>query len=138
MTRYWPYAVRSSIFCVKLVTDMPWSTCNRFVQKKKGKNVFFLRKRLTIIIDLFEGLWLVGTFSALAPVLGSQQKDWLCHSVPPFMAVSMIPNVWHSSCYYCMRHSWLTKFGAISLNQLVHDYTESSCLLWYAITQGNH
>ena len=29
------------------------------------------------------------------------------------MAVSMIPNIWHSSCY-CVRHSWLTKFGVIS------------------------
>ena len=56
-----------------------------------------------------------GTFSALAPVLSPQQKKWLlvCHPLPPFMAVSMMPNMqwWPSSCYYCMRHSWLTKLG---------------------------
>ena len=38
----------------ELFSHMPWSTCNRPVQKKP------LRKRLTII-DLFEGLWSVET-----------------------------------------------------------------------------
>ena len=33
------------------------------------------------------------TFSALAPVLGSFQKNWLGHPLPLFMAVSMIPNI---------------------------------------------
>ena len=33
------------------------------------------------------------------------------------MAVSTIRNMWRSSCY-CMRHSWLTKFGVICSNQL--------------------
>ena len=51
------------------------------------------------ITDLFEGLWLVGTFSALAPVLGPSPKNWLCHPHPLFMAFSMIPNnMWHSGC----------------------------------------
>ena len=54
------------------------------------------------------------TFSALAPVLGPSQKNGLCHPLPLFMAVSMIPNMWHSSCY-CMRQSWLTKIGVICL-----------------------
>ena len=40
--------------------DMPWSTCSRLVQKKMGKYMFFLRKRLTIF-GLFDGLWSVGT-----------------------------------------------------------------------------
>ena len=56
------------------------------------------------------------TFSVLAAVLGPQQK-WLCHPLPLFMAVSMMLSMWYSS-RYCMRHSWRTHFGAISLNQL--------------------
>ena len=34
---------------------LEYSTCNRFVQKKRGKETFFLRKRPTIT-DRFEGL----------------------------------------------------------------------------------
>ena len=36
MTWRWPCAIRSSNTgsCMKLLTDMPWSTCNRLVQKK--------------------------------------------------------------------------------------------------------
>ena len=43
------------------------------------------------------------------------------------MAVSIIPIMWHSSCY-CMRHSWLTKIGVSCLNQLiVEDKKSLSC-----------
>ena len=35
------------------------------------------------------------TFSALAPMLGPYQKNWLCHPLPLFMAVSMITNTWY-------------------------------------------
>ena len=62
-----------------------------------------------------------GTFSPLAPVLliALQQKKWLCHPLPLlFMAVGINPNAWRSSSY-CMRYSWLTQFGAFSLNQAV-------------------
>ena len=31
------------------------------------------------------------TFSALTPVLGPLQKNWLCHPLPLLVAVSMIP-----------------------------------------------
>ena len=62
------------------------------------------------------------TFSGLAPVLGPQQKSWLCHPIPLFMAVSMMQNTWHSSGY-CTRHSWLTKLGVIRLNQVVVLFT---------------
>ena len=31
------------------------------------------------------------TFSALAPVLAPYLKNWLCHPLPVFMTVSMIP-----------------------------------------------
>ena len=72
--------------------------------------------------DYYWPLWrpVIGrdTFSALAPVLGPWRKDWLCYPLPLFTAVSTIPNMWHSSCY-CMRRSWQTKFGGLSLNQLV-------------------
>ena len=56
-------AVRSQILntCVKPFTDMPWSTCSRLVQKKKGKHFFFFVRKCLAIIDLFEGLWSVGT-----------------------------------------------------------------------------
>ena len=61
MIRYWPYAVRSSNICAKSFVGVPQSTCNRRVRKKIVKKMLFsLRKRLTII-DLFEGLWSVGT-----------------------------------------------------------------------------
>ena len=58
------------------------------------------------------------TSSALAPVVGPKQKHWLCHPAPLFVAVSMMSNMWPSSCCWG-RHSWLTKFGVLSLNQLV-------------------
>ena len=45
-------------------------------------------------------------------------KKWLCHPLPLFVAVSMIPNMWHSS-WQCMRHSWLTNPGFSCLDQLV-------------------
>ena len=52
--------VRSSNVCVKLFTDMPWSTCSRLVQKK-GRFVFFLPRKRPTIFDLFDGMWSVGT-----------------------------------------------------------------------------
>ena len=48
----------------------------------------------------------------------SLTKKTDCRPLTLFMAVSMIPNRWHSSCY-CKRHSCLTKFGVLRLNQLV-------------------
>ena len=61
-----------------------------------------------------------GTFPALAPVLGPEQKK---------LAMSLFCTV-HGGQYdieyvtseqlsYCMRHSWRTKLGAIILNQVV-------------------
>ena len=85
-TWYWPYAIRPSNVCVKVVTDMPWITCHRLFQKKctsHTRYVFLVGKRLAIV-DLFEGLWSVGTrlFSSLqtvvAPVLGPEQKAGYC------------------------------------------------------------
>ena len=57
-------------------------------------------------------------FFAATASPGSWTKKTGCHPLLLFMAVSMIPNVWHSSSY-CMPHSWLTQFGAFSLNQPV-------------------
>ena len=102
---------------------MPWSTWKRLVQKKNGQLFFSpYSKRLPGIY--YWPLWrsVIGrdTISVLAPVLGPWQKKKLCHPLPLFMAVSMIVNtaMWHSSCW-CMRHSWLTKFGVLCLNKLV-------------------
>ena len=53
-------------------------------------------------------------------------KSWLWHPLPLFMAISMIPNMWHS-IFSCMRHSWTTEFGVWCLNQLVHHKEK---MLW--------
>ena len=68
-------------------------TWNRLVQKKKEKekkNGFFLRKHVNVH-HLFERP-VVGrdTLSPLAPALGPQQKNWECHPLPLFMAISMV------------------------------------------------
>ena len=66
---------------------MPWSTWNRLVQKKRWEQGFSLRKRLTII-DLFEGLRLLGTHfrRQYQPVLpGRSLIEKLVTS--PFLAV---------------------------------------------------
>ena len=49
-----------------------------------------------------------------AHIFGASASPRLCHPFPLFMAVRMIPNMWHSRCY-CIRHSWLTKFGGVTL-----------------------
>ena len=55
--------------------------------------LFFLILTVNAYLLLtFEGLIGRDTFSVLAPVLGPSQKNWLCHPLPLFMAVSMIPN----------------------------------------------
>ena len=48
------------MFCVKLFTGEPWSTCSRIVQKKNEEKMFCLQKRLTIL-GFLGGLWSVGT-----------------------------------------------------------------------------
>ena len=88
-------------------------TWNRLVQKKKGgKNV-----STETPVHHWPFWWPVAggdTFILpLAPVIAPEQKNWPCHPLPLFMAVSMILNLWHSSSY-CMPHSWLTQFGAFS------------------------
>ena len=87
-------------------------------EKKNEKNNVFLWKRLVITF----GSPVVGgdAFSALALVLGPEQKNWLCHPLPLLTAISMMINMWHSSCYF-RRHSGGPNFlgGAIHSNQLV-------------------
>ena len=60
MTWYWSYAFKPSNSCLERSPDMPWSTRDRLVQNKIKKNVFFVWKGVAIM-DLIEGLWLVGT-----------------------------------------------------------------------------
>ena len=118
LTQYWSYAVSSSTFCAKFCTNMPWSTWKRMVQKKKWV-IFFLStvNSYLLLISLKVCDWSGHIFGASTSPR-SFTKKMLCHPLPLFMAVSMIPNMWHSSCY-CMRHSWLTQFGVLCLNQLV-------------------
>ena len=84
------------------------------------KWVFFLLPTFNawlLSTSLKAGDWWGHIFSAKQ----STRLEYVCHPLPPmFMAVSMIPNMWHSSSCYCMRHySWLTKFGVLCLNQIV-------------------
>ena len=62
------------MFAWNVYRHASWSTCSRLVQKQMEKNMFSLRKRLTI----FWSFWLpvVGgdTFSPLAPILGPEKK----------------------------------------------------------------
>ena len=115
--------VRSSIFCVKNLTDIPWSIFNRFVQNAAhflsspplGKSLFF---------NYFEGLSSVDT--SLAPrdsprppreKLGMSPSS-IGHGgqYPLVMGVSMVSNS-HSLTRYCERHSWGSKFVLFYLNQ---------------------
>ena len=78
-------------------------TWKRLVQKKKGHFFSSYSSRLnahqlTSMTSSKVCDWSGHTFSVLAPVLDPSQKKWLCHPLPPSMAVSMIPNMWHSSC----------------------------------------
>ena len=60
--------------------------------EKNEKKRFFLRKRLAVI-DLYEGLWSLGhvfATSASPILIGPEQKSWLRHPLPLFMAVSMM------------------------------------------------
>ena len=88
---------------------------------KKQLVIFFSSySKCLSIIDLLKVCdWSGHIFGASASPRSLTKKNWLCHPLALFMAVSMIPNMWHSSCYW-MRHSWLTKFGFLRLNQLVY------------------
>ena len=57
-------------------------------------------------------------------VLNKKKTDLVTLSL--FMAVSMLLNMQHPSSY-CLRHSWLTPFRAISFNQLVGTDSTSWC-----------
>ena len=103
---------------------IPGSTWKRLVVPGSGSfrnkiHYFFFSygKRLSIV-DVFESLWLIGPHFRRYRQSEVLNKKTGCCPLPLPMAVSMIQNVRRSSCY-CMRHSWLTKFGLKCLNQLV-------------------
>ena len=103
---------------------MPWRTWKRLVQKKKkkGKKCFLPTENAWLLLTSSKACdWSGHILGASASPINRSflTKKTGCHPLALFMAVSMIPNMWHSSCY-CMRHSWLTKFGVIYLNQLVN------------------
>ena len=108
--------VRSSTFCTKNFTDIPWSTSNRFVQNVA--QLFFsppLGKSLNTIEE-YEGLSLIDT--SFAPPRGSPRplKYCPCHPLPLVMGVSMIPNI-HPLTGYCKRHSPGREFRYSYVNQ---------------------
>ena len=87
---------------------MPWSTWKRLVKKKNGSFFFFSYSKCLSIFDLFEGLWSGHIFGASASPR-SLPKKWLCHPLSLFMAVSMIPNMWHrvaNACGIRGRRNW--------------------------------
>ena len=115
MTWYCSYAVSSTI-CTNLCTNMPWSICNRYVQKKEQKRVLPTETPDHYYIEPFEGLWSVATrfrhCSSASPKGPEQKKVAMSPSSTLFMTVSMMLNTstWHSSSY-SMRHLWRTQFG---------------------------
>ena len=92
---YWSYAVSSSIFCAKLCTNMPWSTWERLIQKNKWVIFFFFIpvNANLLLTSLKVCDWSGHTFDASASPRSLTKKNWLCHPLPLFMAVSMIPNM---------------------------------------------
>ena len=105
-------------------------SCNRLVQnKKKAKKSFCLRTYgnawpLLTRAGCVWSFWGGHVFATSASnVLDPEQKEQdRSPSSTLSMAISIIPNVWLSSSYYSMRHSWRTIFGAISLNQLARKH----------------
>ena len=109
LTSYWSYAVSSSNFCAKLCTNMTLEHLEAAGAEKKWVILFpFYSKCLPRVYywPLWRSQWLVGNIFGTNANPRSITKKWLFHPLPLFMAVSMIPNMWHPSCYY-MRHSWL-------------------------------
>ena len=55
------------------------------------KKSFFSAETPYPIVDLFEGLWRLGTRFRhyIAPVLGSEQKNWPCQPLPLLMAIGV-------------------------------------------------
>ena len=81
--------------------------------RKKEKKYSSQRKRVAIV-DLFEGLWSVGTRfrhyhnASLSP----EQKHWLFHSLPLFTEVSILNCDTPVDIIACGIHSWRTQIGA--------------------------
>ena len=74
------YAVRRSNICVKLLTDMPWSACNRLVRSQKmGKSLFFYTETPDHCWPCWRPVVGGDPFSPLliAPVAGPEEKKWL-------------------------------------------------------------
>ena len=67
------------------------------------------------------------TFSPLAAVLGPEQKQWLCHPLPLFMAVSMIPNMWHSSILHAAFMADKILGGKLELARTIGSFDLGYC-----------
>ena len=85
--------VRSSIFCAKNSTDMPWSTSNRIVQNAAHFLVLSPPGRSLNIIEKIEGLSLIDTSFAPTTARGRYENEWPCDPLSFVMGVGMIPNI---------------------------------------------
>ena len=104
---------------------MPWSTWNGSFR------IYVIIYYTYIYIYSYGNAWMLLTlletrgwsghiFAASASPTNRTSTKKLANPLPLFMAVSMTPNMWHSS-RYCKRQLWLIQFGAFSLNQLVSN-----------------
>ena len=86
MTRYWPYVVRPSNICAKLLHTLEY--LQRARSEKMKKNCLFLRKHLTYIDFLKARGWLGHTLAASASprtstkILADTLFRWSWRSVP--------------------------------------------------------
>ena len=102
---------------------MPWSTWKRL-----GTFFFLPAVNAHLLLATLKACdWSRHIFGASASPSSATSKNWLCHPFQLFMEVSMIPNTSKKVTFelflvqYCMRHSWLTKFGGLCLNQLARN-----------------
>ena len=123
LTYYWSYAVSSSNICAKPLYIHALEHLEAARPGKKMGGVSSCYGPCLLLNSLKACAWSGHIFGASAsPKFLKKKLDIpLFHCL--FMAVSLIPSMWHPSCYIrSMRHSWLTKFGVLCWNQLVNSF----------------
>ena len=113
LTSYGSHAVSSSNICANFVQTCLGAPGSGWSRKENGSFFFPTVMPYLFLTSLKVCDWSGHIFGASASPK-SLTKKRLCHPLPLIMAVSMIPNMWHSSCER-MRHSWLTKFWGFML-----------------------
>ena len=125
--------------CMKLFTDIPWSTCSRLVQKKWENILYFSTETLGHCWPFRRPAVGLCPFWPLAPVLwlvlnkkSGNVTLFHCRGQYDTGTKYQVCDVRIYSC--CLRHSWRTKVGAMILNLcetppqhwLYHIYTQAS------------